>query len=243
MPVPTSAAPWWGSLLWLVALAASSFGIAWLSGTRLHIRKGPYIPLLLVMTAGFSVAYAMWLGVGLTTLIGNRWGWGLGVGALIGGLLIVPARRRPVDHPLSGDERMAALAWEGVVYGVAEGVLLSALPAFMAWQTVHALGWAGTVGDVAQWGLPLLATATVVIVHHLGYWNYRNRILIPVTVALTVLGAGFLVTGSWLTPAVAHIVLHGVLVLRGSEMPPQDRPLHVAPVDSSRQGLVRQPAG
>ncbi len=227
MPVPTSAALWWGSVLWLVALAISSFGIAWLSGTRLHIRKGTYIPLLFTLTAVFFVGYALWLDVGLSALVTNRWPWGIGAGLVIGGLLSFPARRRPVDRPITGRQRTTALAWEGVVYGVAEGVLLSALPPFMMWQVVHSLGWSGAAGDLAQWALPLLATALVVIVHHLGYWNYRNRVLVPVTLALTVLAAGFLLTASWLTPAVAHIVLHATLVVRGSEMPPQDRPTPV----------------
>jgi len=214
-------------MLWLVALAMAAFGIAWLSGTRLHIRKGPYIPLLFAMTAAFFVGYVTWVGVDLLTMVSNSWGWGLLTGAIIGGLVAVPARRRPVDRPVARRHLPAALGWQGVVYGVAEGVLLSVLPPFMTWQVVHALGWTGTAGAVAQWTLPILATAAVVIVHHLGYWNYRNRILVPVTLALSVLAVGFLVTASWLTPAVAHVVLHTTLILRGSEMPPQDRPVDV----------------
>jgi hypothetical protein len=42
MIVPTAAPVWWGSLLWLAAVAVAAFAVAWLSGTRLQIHKGPY---------------------------------------------------------------------------------------------------------------------------------------------------------------------------------------------------------
>ena len=234
MPVPTTDAAWWGSSLWLVGVATAAFLIAWLSGTRLHIRKGPYIPALLAVTAGLSIGYMEWVGVSLDAVVTNNWGWGIGAGLLIGAVLSVPARRQPIDRPIKGSERRIAFGWEGVVYGIGEGVLLSARPPFIAWQMVHALGWAGTAGGIARWILPLLAATAVVVIHHLGYWNYRNRILIPVGLALTVLAAGFLVTASWLTPAVAHIVLHVTLIVHGSEMPPCDRPVGVASIAPSQ---------
>lgn len=224
MPVPTSAGPWWGSLLWLIALGIAAFGVAWLSGTRLHIRKGPYIPLLLVVTAGFSVGYIAWLDIGVTDVLTARWGWGLIAGVLIALVLARPARRQPVDRPVEGAQRSVALGWEGIVYGTAEGLLLSALPPFMAWQMLHSIGWSGTAGGIARWTIPVLAGAAVIVIHHLGYWSFRNRKLVPVTIALSMLSVGFLVTASWFAPVVAHILLHTVLIVHGSEMPPQDRP-------------------
>jgi hypothetical protein len=211
--------------VWLLFLTGAAFGVAWLSGTRLHIRKPWYIALLASMTAVFAVGYVAWLGVGIRHALTARWGWGLLTATIVGALLIGPAAHQPIDRPLRGRQRSLALVWEGLVYGVAEGVLLSALPPFMAWQLVQALGWNGAFGAFARWGLPVLAAATVIVIHHLGYWNCRNRILVPITLALSVLTASFLLTGSWLAPALAHVVLHTTLVVRGSEMPPQDRPL------------------
>ena len=49
MPIPVSPGPWWGSLLWLVGLMIGAFLVAWLSGTRLQIRRALYIPILLVV--------------------------------------------------------------------------------------------------------------------------------------------------------------------------------------------------
>ena len=224
MPVPITPAAWWGSLLWLLAVAAAAFAVAWLSGTRLHIRKGAYIPLLLAVTGGLSVGYIAWLDVGFEDVVTARWGWGLLGGAVAAVLLMVPAAKQPVDHPVHGRARTVAIAWQGTVYGTAEGLLLSVLPPFITWQMVHALGWSGVGGALARWSLSLLAGAVVILVHHLGYWSFRNRSVIPVTLGLTVLSAAFLITGSWLAPVVAHILLHDELIVRGSEMPPHDRP-------------------
>lgn len=224
MPVPISAASWWGSLLWLVGVAVVAFGIAWLSGTRLAIRKGPYIPALLVVSVALGAGYVAWVDVGFRDVLTARWGWGVAAGLVIGLLLMGPASRQPVERSLQGSQRTWALAWEGVVYGTGEGLLLSAVPAFIGWQMVHSLGWSGTSGAIARWTLPLLAAAAVVVIHHLGYWNFRNRILVPVTLAMTVQTLGFLVTASWLAPVVTHIVLHAFLVVHGSDMPPNDRP-------------------
>jgi len=223
MQVSSTSAQWWGSLLWLVAVAVIAFGVAWLSGTRLHIRKGAYIPLLLAVTGGLSAGYLAWAGVGFNDVVTTRWEWGLLGGLVAAGLLAVPAARQPVDRPVHGRRRTVALAWEGIVYGAAEGVLLSALPPFIVWQMVHSLGWSGVLGGLARWVLPMMGGALVIVIHHLGYWDYRNKSLVKITPGLTVLSAAFLVTGSWIAPTLAHIALHSEFIVRGSEMPPHER--------------------
>lgn len=237
MPVPASPAVWWGSLIWLVAVAAASFAVAWATGSRLHIRRTPYVAILTVVTGALSVGYLAWLGVGFTDVLTTRWGWGILAGAAIGMVLMWGAMHQPADRPLHGRELARALAWEGVVYGTAEGVLLSALPPFITWQLVHSLGWSGTGGAIARWALPLLATAAVIIVHHLGYWNCRNRILVPITLACGALGAGFLLTASWIAPALGHILVHFGLNIHGSAMPPVERPAETPPTE--RPTLVK----
>jgi hypothetical protein len=224
MPVPVSPGPWWGSLLWLVGLTSAAFVVAWLTGTRLQIRRALYIPILLIVTAALSVGYVTSLDIGATDVLTARWGWGLLAGILVGALLVPAVKRQPVDRQLSRRDLPATLLWEGVVYGTAEGMLLSGLPAFMTWQMVHALGWAGAAGAVARWTLPILASAAVIVIHHLGYWNCRNRILVPITAACSLLTLAYLLSGSFVAPALGHILLHFGADLHGIEMPPNARP-------------------
>jgi hypothetical protein len=224
MPVPAHEAVWWGSLLWLVGVTAVSFLVAWITGTRLHIRRVAYVPILFTVTAGLTIGYISWLGVGFADVASARWGWGVLAGLVAPILLWKPMTHQPVTRHVRGRQLPWELLWDGGVYGVAEGVLLSALPPFIAWQMVHSLGWSGAGGGIARWLLPILASAVVVVIHHLGYWNCRNKILIPITLALQLLTIGFLLTGSWIAPALGHVFMHFEATIRGVEMPPVDRP-------------------
>lgn len=87
MPVPSHEPVWWGSLIWLIGVAVTAFAVAWLSGTRLHIRRVWYVPLLFVVTAGLTVGYLAWLGVGFGDVVAARWGWGL-FAAMVAAILL-----------------------------------------------------------------------------------------------------------------------------------------------------------
>lgn len=224
MPVPVSPVTWWGSLLWLIGIGTVAFLVAWATGTRLRIRRSAYIPILLVTTVGLSVGYVAWLGLGASELIFNHWGWGLLAAGILGVILGLAMTKQPATRKLQRRQLPGVLLWEGVVYGTAEGVLLSALPAFVTWQMVHSLGWKGIGGALARWTLPVVAAALVILVHHLGYWNCRNRILIPITLGCSLLTVGFLVTASVLAAAVGHILMHFAADVHGVEMPPVERP-------------------
>ena len=235
MPIPASPASWVGSLWWLVAVAAASFAVSWLAATRLQMPRTPYIAVLTVMTAVLSVGYVWWLDVTAADLVTSRWMWGLIVAPLSAAFLIVGMTKLPVSQrlhdfsqQLHGWRLTRALLWEGVVYGTAEGILLSVLPVFITWQMVNSLGWSGVAGGMARWTLPIAASAIVIIVHHLGYWEYRNRLLVPITVGCGMLSVGYLATASLIAPTLGHILAHGTGLVRGVELPPHPRPAAAA---------------
>jgi uncharacterized membrane protein len=70
----------------------------------------------------------------------------------------------------------------------------------------------------------VLGALFVIVVHHLGYREFRQRTarktLGGALVACGTQALAFLVTGSIVAPVVAHILLHCQLTLRGDEMPP-----------------------
>jgi len=87
----------------------------------------------------------------------------------------------------------------------------------MTWQMIHSLGWRGTGGDITRWTLPVIASVVVVIVHHMGYWEYRSRLLLPISASL--LSAGYLVTASPIAPVLAHVLSHATSPVHGAELP------------------------
>ena len=128
--------------------------------------------------------------------------------------------RLHVTHRYAGRRLAVAAVREGPVYGVAEGVLLSVLPVLITWQPVRGPGWAGTAGAVAAWVLPIMASIAVVIVHHLGHPEYRNRMLVPISEGCGLLSLGHLLTGSPIAPTLGHVLGHTSCLLHGAGLPP-----------------------
>ncbi len=224
MPVPNGAMEWSGSVWWLIGVIAMSFAVSWLAGNRLRLARGPYIVVLAVVTAGLAGGYLVWVGIGLGATLAAGWGWGLLAGVLVGAITAAAMTRMPATLHRHGREERVAFAWEGLIYGTAEGILLSALPAFIAWQALHAADLSGFWADAAPWVLPLTASVVVIVVHHLGYWEYRNRTLLPITLACGLLTVAFLVTGSVLAPVIGHVIMHVAAITHGTELPPHPRP-------------------
>ena len=72
--------------------------------------------------------------------------------------------------------------------------------------------------------LAVVGALFVILVHHLGYREFRTRtsgkMLAGALVGCGLQALAFVLTGNVLAPVVAHIVLHTQLTLRGNEMPP-----------------------
>jgi hypothetical protein len=107
--------------------------------------------------------------------------------------------------------------------------LLATLPVLAVWQATEALGWTDTAWAKAGSGaLAVVGALFVILVHHLGYQEFRARaarkMLSGALVGCGIQALAFLLTGNVLAPVVAHIVLHGQLTLRGIEMPPTSHP-------------------
>ena len=117
-----------------------SFLVSWVAADRLRMPRAPYIAVLTAVTAALSVGYVGWLGADVVDLLSARWMWGLVAAPLSAAFLIVGMTKLPVVQRKTGRRLGAAMLWEAVVYGTAEGVLLSALPVLMTWQMIHSLG-------------------------------------------------------------------------------------------------------
>lgn len=226
MPIPSATASWTGCLIWLLVLMIAAFLVSWLVADRLRANQLTYVGVLTLMTAGFTVGYLAWADVGIRDLLVDNWLWGLAVGVLAGTIPAFAMARMKATAPAEyGVRRAARVAWDGVVYAISEGLLLSTLPALMTWQMIHLLGWSGTAGTVLRIVLPLLASIAVIITHHLGYPEFRNpREMSLAVVGCGLLTVGFLITGNILTAPVGHVLMHTAGVLHGTELPPHREP-------------------
>lgn len=226
---------WAGSVLWLLGMALAGYLVAWFFTDRMGVRRTPYVALLAAVTGGLAAGYVAWSGAGADFWL-DRWGWGL-LAALVSGLVLALLLRRAVVAPLGhADEKVGTgrFLWEGGLYGVAEGLLLSALPVVVTWQAFSAAGWFEGRRGVAAALSALLASGVLIAVHHLGYRGYRGRRLVMPVVACMVLSVAVLASGSPLAAIGGHVVLHAALLRRHIEMPPETEPRAVAPPELGR---------
>jgi hypothetical protein len=222
MPTADTSISWLGALSWLAAIAAASFLVAWVLTSRLGVRRTPYIAALGLLIGALTWGYLAWSDTSLSSFATNRWGWGLVGAAVTGAILAVLSRHQPSGPRLQGWRLTASLAWEGVVYGSTEGLLLSVLPVLVTWQAFAAHGWTSGIGKPLVAGIVAMgASLIVIVVHHLGYRGFHTRAgLAPVLVGCGLLSLAYLLTASPLAAVGGHILLHTALNLRGTEMPP-----------------------
>jgi hypothetical protein len=237
MPTAATSIFWLGALGWLTAIAAASFLVAWVLTSLLGVRRTPYILVLALVTGGLTVGYLAWSDTSLTSFATNRWGWGLVGAAVAGALLARLSRHQPRGPRPQGWRLVATLAWEGVVYGMTEGLLLSVLPVLVTWQAFAAYGWSSGIGKPLVAGTAAMAASlAVIVIHHLGYRGFHNRAaLAPVMVGCGLLSLAYLLTASPLAAVGGHILLHTALNLRGTEMPPYATGgAHIVPLGHQR---------
>jgi hypothetical protein len=206
-------------------ISVVAFLVTWVVTDLGHVSRTLYVAILAVTTIILWVGYMAWSGTSVDALTTARWGWGILAGGLAAGLIVPLVRRLPLGPRPHGAQLVGRVIWEGVVYGPAEAILLATVPVLAVWQATDAFGWTGSDrGGIASGALAVVGALFVILVHHLGYREFRRKAarkkLGGALVACGVQALAFLVTGSILAPVVAHILLHWQLTLRGNEMPP-----------------------
>ena len=212
---------WAGALLWLVGIAGGAFLISWVLTDLLQVRRAAYVGALAALTGGLTAGYVAWSGAGAGFWV-DGWAWGLLAAALAGTFLALMVSRVPGARSTRRTGAIASV-WEGLVYGSAEGLLLSVLPVVVTWQMLAALGWTGGWRGAAG-AAAVAASAVVIAVHHLGYREYRGRRIVSPIIACTVLSIAYLLTASPIAAIGGHIVLHLAMLRRGMELPPHAGP-------------------
>jgi hypothetical protein len=227
MPVPVErfdASAGWGAFVVVVVFA---FLVTWVVTDRLHVHRMPYIGILSALVLALGAGYLAWSGTSLRELVMDGWGWGIVAGILVGGILTPLVRRLPPTEPMRTPVSLGRYAWEGLVYGFAEGVLLASLPVIVIWQAMSDAGWTDGAGrTVATGALAVAGAVVVILVHHLGYAAFRRpsarRELVGALFGCGLQALAFAVTGNLIAPVLAHVILHAQLLSRHVQMPPAE---------------------
>ena len=232
-----AAIEWGGAVLWLVGVIGGSFLVSWLLTDVLHLRRAPYVAWLALFTGTMTAGYLAWSGGGAAFWV-EGWTWGVLGAVLAGSFLSLMVSRIPRQRGPGGPSGIAAL-WEGVVYGSAEGLLLSVLPVVITWQMLASLGWNGGWAGVAAGGAAVAASVVVIVAHHLGYRQYRGPAIASPVVGCAVLSVAYLVTANPIAAMGGHIILHLSMQGRGLELPPHATEVPIG----EAEGTIPRPEG
>lgn len=215
----TAITDWAGTAAWFVGLVAVAFLVTEVGTEVVRLRRAPYIGVLAAVTAAFTAGYLVWSGNG-SAFWTDGWGWGILGGVVAGALLAVALRRirEPRVHQPGG---VATVLWETVVYGAAEGVLLSVLPVVMIWSAFAGAGWSTGWLAVGAGAAAMVASLIVIVAHHLGYAAFRNKRMAEAVMGCAPLTLAYLVTGNPFSAIVGHILLHAAVLQRHVELPPE----------------------
>jgi hypothetical protein len=197
-------------LAWLAAGLAGAFLVPFVLADQLGLQRDLYYAVYVAWVVGLFAGWARDTGQPTGEMLRRRWRLALLLGAVFAVLsvLIASGAEEGAPHP-DGIEFAAALLWRGVVYGAADGLLLSAFPILLVFAALrhsrlrHRAGGLVAVGAVA-----LVASLAMTAVYHLGYSDFRtDKLRKPVTGDL-VWSVPTLATLNPIGAPIAHVGLH-----------------------------------
>jgi hypothetical protein len=159
---------------WFALGCAYAFAIPYLGVSVLDLQHDVYYLAYFAAVLLLVGAYVRVERVDLRAVLVPRWGWSVGIGALLA-VFLVGNVVRTEDATARPDGLYFAfeLAWRGVGYGLIDVLLLTVFPSIVAFRALHGRvgGWTGKLRFTAL-ALPLVVIITAT--YHWGYPQYRD---------------------------------------------------------------------
>ena len=195
---------------WLGGGMLVAFLIPYVLADRIGLQRDLYYGVYVAAVAGLFLGWSRDTGQSLREMCVRRWRLALVLGLAAAGAMAFLATRQDVSgpHPV-GLNFLGSVAWRGVVYGAADGLLLSAFPILLVFAALknsklrRRAGGLFAVGAVA-----IVASMGMTAVYHAGYGDFRSsKISKPLTGDL-VWSIPTLATLNPIGAPIAHIGLH-----------------------------------
>jgi len=228
-------------LLWIPATAAVGFSGSFVFADRLELLAPAYHLVYFALVGSFVTLYAIRTQLQVRAVLRRRARPALALGilgglAVIQGVLATPPSSGPSGFLFAWD-----LFWRGLLYGVIDGMLLSALPWLITWRA-----FGGEGKSLARCvGISLLALGFalgVTSVYHLGYPDFRGPKLAQANLGNAIASLPTLLARNPVASPVAHGILHITAVVHNPQselfLPPHES---VPKTDDRIRGSSRPP--
>jgi CubicO group peptidase (beta-lactamase class C family) len=230
---------------WLAAGLVLFFLLPFGLTDLVSINRDLYYGIYIVAVFGF---FAAWLGcaVGSASMLTRNWRAGVVLGLVVAGVMAAIVLNEPATSRPDGLEFVAAIVWRGALYGLADGLSLSAFPilaVFASFAGTDALG--RRRGKAAVGALALAVSLLFTAVYHLGYSDFRgDKVRKPIAGDL-IWSLPTLATLSPLGAPIAHAGLHVTAVVHSYEtdvfLPPHAAGLDTEPLQRVLDQAVAGP--
>ena len=199
-------------LAWIPGAAVVGFLASYVFADRTTLPVDLYYLVYFTIVAGFFAAYVKRTELELREWLFRRLAAGLLLGVIVGALLAANVMSRPPTEPLTGGLFWWALLWRGLVYGMADGLLLLAFPWIVAWRAFGAEE-AGLRSKLAASGVGWVGVLAVTTAYHLGYGDFRSSKILQPNVGSAIGAVATLATASPVASPIAHVFLHVAAVV------------------------------
>jgi len=203
--------------VWILSAGILGFTTAGVFSGLLHWSRAGFILVYLLVVLSLGVGYTRIAGLSWRAQFQRRWRPSLVGGVILSVLLAQSVLAQPGSERPRGLELVLSLGWYGVVYGAVDSLLLNIVPVLEVYRTRPAEELHDGVHRFRVGVAALLASLFVTAMYHLGFVEYRGASLLQPLLGNGIITAGYLLTGSPVTPLLGHIVMHLVAVLHGME--------------------------
>jgi hypothetical protein len=205
--------------LWLAGGLVLAFLIPFVFADTLEINRDLYYGLYAATAIGYIALWSRSTNQSLRRLASKRLPLALGLGVVASAILAVMVVRTEDATPRpDGIELAAAVAWRGVVYGAADGLLLSVFPILAVFAAFAGTRLRRSIAGTAVVGLiALTASLAMTAVYHAGYSEFRGENLRKPVAGDVVWSAPTLLTLNPVGAPIAHITMHTTAVLHSYE--------------------------
>jgi D-alanyl-D-alanine carboxypeptidase len=219
-------------LYWLAAGLVLIFLIPFCLTDVASIDRDLYYGIYIGAVFGFFGLWLRYANESARAVLTRNWRAGIAVGLLFVGAMVAVVLNEPATARPGGLEFVSAIAWRGVLYGLADGLILSAFPilaVFAAFKGGRAL--ARRRGKIAVGALALGVSLLFTAVYHLGYSDFRGEKLRKPLAGDALWSVPTLATLSPIASPLTHAGLHVTAVAHS-----YDTDLFLPPHDASSSG-------
>jgi hypothetical protein len=197
-------------LVWLIGGMAVAFLVPFVVADRIGLQRDLYYAIYVAAVVALFAGWAHDTHQSLNAMLARRRRLALGLGLAVGAVSVLIAVRAESggSHP-GGLQFIAALGWRGVIYGAADGLLLSAFPILLVFAALRDSRLRRRAGGlIAVGAVAMAASLAMTAVYHAGYGDFRSgKLRKPVTGDL-IWSLPTLATLNPIGAPIAHIGLH-----------------------------------